>query len=176
MVFSSSHVQKWELDHKKGWAPKDWCFQTVVLEKTLESSLDSKEIKPVNPKGNQHWIFTGRSDAEAEVPILWLPDAKSWLIGKDSCWERLRAGGEEGNRGWDGWQASLTQWSISKPGSWWLTEKPGVLQSMGSQNWTGLSDWTELNWVPTSLGSVCLWSVCSHHLPPGFSWWVQLVS
>ena len=81
--FSSSHVQMWELDHKEGWASKNWCFQTVVLEKTLESSLDSKEIKPVNPKGNQLWIFIGRTDAEAEAPILWPPDAKSPLTGKD---------------------------------------------------------------------------------------------
>ena len=73
----------WELDHKEGWAPKNWCFQTVVLEKTLGSPLDSKEIKPVNPKGNQPWIFSGRTDAEAKAPILWPPDAKSWLIGKD---------------------------------------------------------------------------------------------
>ena len=73
----------WELDNKEGWAPKNWCFWTVVLEKTLESLLDSEEINPVNPKGNQSWIFTGRTDAEAEVPILWPRDAKSWLIGKD---------------------------------------------------------------------------------------------
>ena len=82
--FSSSHVWMWELDHKEGWAPKNWCFQIVVLEKTLESPLDCKEIKPVNPKGNQSRIFIGRTDAEAEVSILWPPDAKSWLIGKDS--------------------------------------------------------------------------------------------
>ena len=79
--FSSSQVQMWELVYKEGWAPKNWCFQTVVLEKTLESPLDSKEIKPVHPKGNQLWIFTGRTDAEA--PILWPPDVKNWLIGKD---------------------------------------------------------------------------------------------
>ena len=79
--FSSRHVQLWELDHKKGWAPKNWFFQTVVLEKTLENPLDSK-IKPDNPKGNQLWIFIGRTDAKAETPILWLPDAKSQLIGK----------------------------------------------------------------------------------------------
>ena len=78
---SSSHVWIWELDHKEGWALKDWCFQVVVLEKTVESPFDSKEIKPVNPKENQPWIFSGRIDAEA--PILWPPDAKSWLIGKD---------------------------------------------------------------------------------------------
>ena len=73
----------WELDHKEGWAPKNWCFQTVVLVKTLESPLDSKEIKPVNPKGNQSWLFTGRTDAEAETPLLWPPDAKNRLIWKD---------------------------------------------------------------------------------------------
>ena len=81
--FSSSHVRMWELDHRQGWALKNWCFQILVLVKTLESPLDSKEIKPVNPKGNQRWIFIGRTDAEAETPILWPPDAKNWLIGKD---------------------------------------------------------------------------------------------
>ena len=78
--FSNSHVQMWQLDHKEGWVPKNWCFQIVVLEKALESPLDYKEIKPVNPEGNQPWIFIGRT--EAEVPVLWPPDAKSWLIGK----------------------------------------------------------------------------------------------
>ena len=81
--FSSSHVQMWELVHEEGWVPKNWCFQIVVLEKTLENPLDCKEIKPVNPKGNQPWIFIGRTDAEAEAPILWQPNAKSQLIGKD---------------------------------------------------------------------------------------------
>jgi len=81
--FSSSHVWMWELDHKESWALKNWCFWTVVLEKTLESPLDCKEIQPVNPKENQPWIFIGRTDAEAEALILWPPDAKSWPIGKD---------------------------------------------------------------------------------------------
>ena len=80
---SCSHVWMWQLDPKGGWAPKNWCFQTVVLEKTLESPLDCKEIQAVNPKGNQSWIFIGRTDAEAEAPILWLPDVKSQLTGKD---------------------------------------------------------------------------------------------
>ena len=80
--FSSSRVQMWKLDHKEGWLPKIWCFQIVVLEKTLESPFDSK-IKPVNPKGNQSWIFIEKTDVEAETPILWPADAKSWLIGKD---------------------------------------------------------------------------------------------
>ena len=81
--FSRSHVWMWELDHKKGWVPKNWCFRTAVLEKTLESPLDSKEIKLVNPKGNQLWIFTGRTGVEAEAPIFWPPVSKNWLIGKD---------------------------------------------------------------------------------------------
>ena len=81
--FSSSHVWMWELDHKEVWVLKNWCFWTVVLEQTLESPLDCKEIQPVHPKGNQSWVFTGRTDAEAETTIFWPPDAKSWLIWKD---------------------------------------------------------------------------------------------
>ena len=81
--FSSSHVWTWELDHKEGWVPKNWWFWTVVLEKTLESPLYCEEIKLVHPKGNQSWIFIGRTDAEAKAPILWPPDAKNWFIGKD---------------------------------------------------------------------------------------------
>ena len=83
MFFSSSHVWMWELDYKESWAPKSWCFCTVVLEKTLDSPLDFKEIHPIHPKENQSWIFIGRTDAEAETPVLWPPDAKRWLIGKD---------------------------------------------------------------------------------------------
>ena len=82
-VFSSSHVWIWELDYKESWALKNWCFLTVVLEKTLESPLDCKETQPLHPKGDQSWIFIGRTDAEAETPILWPPNAKNWLTGKD---------------------------------------------------------------------------------------------
>ena len=82
--FSNSHVCMWELDYKESWVLKNWCFWTVVLEKTLESPLECKEIQPVHPKGNQSWIFIGRTDVEAETPILWPPDAKNWLIGKYS--------------------------------------------------------------------------------------------
>ena len=82
--FSSGQVWMWEFDYKESWEPKNWCFWTLVLEKTLESLLDCKEIKPVNPKENQSWIFIGRTDAEVETPILWPPHEKSWLIGKDS--------------------------------------------------------------------------------------------
>ena len=81
--FSSSHVQMWELDHREGWAPKNWCLRIVLLEKTLESPLDCKEIKPVSPEGSQPWIFIGRTDADSEAPVLWPPDAKNWLIWKD---------------------------------------------------------------------------------------------
>ena len=81
--FSSGHVWMWELDYKESWAPKNWFFWTVVLEKTLESPLDCKQIQPVHPKGVQSWVFIGRTDVKAETPILWPPDAKSWLIGKD---------------------------------------------------------------------------------------------
>ena len=133
---SSSHVWVWELDCKEGWALKNWCFRIVVLEKIREHPLHSKEIKPVSPKGNQHWTFTGRTDTEAEVPILWPADVKSQLIGKDPDWEILRTGGEKGDRGWDGWMASLTQWTWvwASSGSLWWTGKPGVLQSMGWQS------------------------------------------
>ena len=136
-VFSSSHVWMWELDHKESWTLKNWCFWTVVLEKILENPLDSKEVQPVNPKGNQSWISIGRTDAEAETPILYLPDAKRWLIGKDPD-----AGKD------DGWMPSPTQqtWVRVNSGSWWWTGKPGVLQSMGSQRVE--HDWaTELNWA-----------------------------
>ena len=81
--FSSSHVWIWELDYKESWVPKNWCFRTVLLEKTLESPLDCKEIQPVHPKGDQSWVFIGRTDAEAEAPILWPPDGKNWVIWKD---------------------------------------------------------------------------------------------
>ena len=83
MFFSSNHVWMWKLDYKESWAPKNWCFWTVVLEKTLEGPLDCKEIQPVYSKGDQSWVFTGRTDAKAETPILWPPDVKSWLTGKD---------------------------------------------------------------------------------------------
>ena len=106
--FSSGHVWMWELDHKESWAPKNWCFWTVVLEKTLESLLDYKEIKPVNPKGKQSWIFVGRTSAKAKTPILWLPDTKNWLIGKDpdagQDWRQEEKGTTEDEMvGWHHW-------------------------------------------------------------------------
>ena len=126
---------------------------TVVLEKTLESPLDCKEIQPVHPKENQSWVFIRRTDVEAATPVLWLPDAKSWLIWKDpdAGWERLRAGGEGDDRGWDGWMDHRLNghgfgWTTT---NWWWTGRPGVLWFMGSHrvghNWVTELNWTELN-------------------------------
>ena len=116
------------------WMPKNWCFWTMVLDKTLESPLDCK-IKPVSPKGNQFWIFIRRTDVEAETPILRPPVAKSQLIRKDPDAEKSKAGGREDDRRQDGWVVSLTQWTWSEASSriWWRTGKPGMPQSMGLQ-------------------------------------------
>ena len=165
-----------ELGHKEGWPPKNWCFWTVVLERTLESLLDCKEIKPVNSKGNQPLIFIGRTDAEAETLILWLPDAKSWLIGKDPDARRLKAG-ERDNRRWDGWMASPTQWTWvwARSRSWWRTGKPDMLQSTGSQRvghkwvtelncelaetgvWRSVNGMCPAPWIILSFANVFLW-------------------
>ena len=140
---SSSYVQMWDLDNKEGWAPKNWCFLTVVLEKTLESPLDCKEIKPVDPKGNQSWIFIGRTDAEAETPILWPPDAKNWLTGKDpdagKDWRQEEKGmAEDEMIGWHHWLNGHKFEQTLGDGEG--EGKAGMLQSMGSQNQTQLSD------------------------------------
>ena len=133
----------WELDCKESWGPKNWCFWTGVLEKTLESPLDCKEIKLVHPKGNKPWIFIGGWSWNSNTLTNWfLFTGKDLDAGKDWRWE------ENGdNRGWDGWMASQTRWTWvwANCGTWW-TGKPGVLQSMGSQrnrhNWaTELTDW-----------------------------------
>ena len=120
-----------------------WCWRRL-----LESPLDCKEIQPVHSKGDQSWVFIGRTDAKAETPILWPPYVKSWLIGKDWCWEILKAGEEGDIRGWDGWMASMTQWTwvCISFGSWQWTERPGVLQFVGSQRvWHYWA--TKLNWT-----------------------------
>ena len=126
----------WELDHKEGWAHKNWCFWIVVLEKTLGSPLNIKELKPVNLKGNQSWIFTGRTDAEAKAPILWPPDVKWRLIGKDpDAGNDWRQKEKSTAKGWDGWMASPTRWTWIWTNSrrQWRTGEPGILQSMGLQ-------------------------------------------
>ena len=134
--------------------PKNWCFWTVVLEKILESFLDCKEIQPVHSKGDQAWVFTGRTDAKAETPILWPPHAKSWLVGKYPDAGRDWGQEEKGmTRGRDGWMASPTWWTWVwvNSGSWWWTGRPGILQFLGSQRVR--HDWvTELNWTDGSRG------------------------
>ena len=143
--FSSSHVWMSELDHKEGWVPKNWYFQTVVLEKTLESPLDCKEIQPVHPKGDQSWIFIGRTDAEAETPILWPPDVKNWLIEKDpdagKDWRHEEKGATEDEMvGWHHWlngmNLSKLQETVKKREAW----HAAVHRVAKSQTW--LSDWT----------------------------------
>ena len=146
--FSIGHVWMWELDSEESWALKNWFFWTVVLEKTLESPLDCKEIQPVHPKGNQSWVFIGRTVAEAETPILWPPDVKSWLNWKDPDAGKDWGQEEKGTTGRHGWIASPTQWTWVwvDSGSWWWTGRPGVLQFMGLQRVR--YDWvTELNWT-----------------------------
>ena len=148
MVFSSSHAWMWELDYKESWALKNWCFLTVVLEKTLENPLDCKEIQPVHPKGDQSWVFIGGTDVEVETPIIWPPDAKNWLTGKDSDsgkdW-RMERRGLQRMRWLDG-ITDLMDMSLKSSRSWWWTGRPGVLPCMWSQR-VG-HDWaTELNWT-----------------------------
>ena len=157
--FSSGHVWMWELDYKESWGQKDWCFWTVVLKKTLESPLDCKKIQPVHPKGDQSWVFIGRTDVESETPILWLPDAKSWLICKDH------------DAGKDWWQEEKGKMEVEIVGwhhqlnghgfglSLGVGDGQGGLlccSSWGAKSWTQLSSWTELNWISltckTSIG------------------------
>ena len=132
-------------EHRRFDAFELWCWRRL-----LRVPWTVREIQPVHSKGDQSWVFIGRTDAKAETPILWPPHVKSWLIGKDWCWEGLGTGGEGDHRGWDGWMASLTWWTwvCVNSGSWWWTGSPGVLQFMGLQgvrhNWE-----TELNWTET---------------------------
>ena len=134
-----------------------------MLEKTLESPLDCKEIQPIHSEGDQPWDFFGRNNAKAETPELWLYHVKSWLIGKDWCWEGLGAGGEGNDRGWDGWMASPTRWTWVwvNSGSWWWTGRPGMLRFMGSQivvhDWATELNWTELNWNNWMNSRLILW-------------------
>ena len=143
--FSSGHVWMWELDYKESWAPKNWCFWTVVLEKTLESPLDCKEVQPVHPKGDQSWEFIERTDAETETPVLWPCDAKRWLIGKDpdagQDWgQEVKGMTKDEMVGWHHW--------LNGHGFGWTL---GVCDGQGvhgvAKSQIRLSDCTELNWT-----------------------------
>ena len=149
--FPSSHVWMWELDNKESWAPKNWCFWTVVLEKTQESHLDGKEIQPVHPKGNQSWIFIGRTDAKAETPILQPPDSENWLIwkdpdtGKDWRWEEKRMTQDE----MVGWHCQLTGHEFEEaPG---IGDGQGGLARCGPWGRKELDTTEQLNWIEVIL-------------------------
>ena len=154
--FSSSHVWKWELDCEEGWAPKNWCFWTVVLEKTLESLLDCKDIQPVHSEGNQPWDFFGRNDAKAETPVLWPAHAKSWLIGKDSDagrgWGQEEKGTTEDEMaGWhhqlDGREFEWTPGDGDGQGGLACCDSWGHKESDTTERMI----WTELNWRMLSI-------------------------
>ena len=144
----------WELDYEESWAPKNWCFWTVVLEKTLASLLDCKEIQPVHPKGDQSWVFIGRTDVEAETPILWPPHAKSWVIGKDP--DAGRDWGQEEKGMTEDEMAGWYHWLDGREFGWILGVGDGQGDLACCNSWvaksrTRLSDWTELNWRRGSL-------------------------
>ena len=145
--FSSGHVRVWELDYKESWVPKNWCFWTMVLEKTLESPLDCKEIQPVHPRGISPEYSLEGLMLKLKLQYFGHLMRRTYSLEKPWCWETLKAGGEGDDRGWNGWMASANQctWVWASSGSWWWTGKPGVLQPMGLQriwhNWV-----TELNW------------------------------
>ena len=171
-IYLRAECESWTI---KNWAPKNWCFQNVILKKTLEIPLNIKEIKTVNPKGNQPWIFIGRTDAEAEALILFghLCKEPTHCKKRSWCWERLKAGGEGNNRGWDGWMASPTLWTwvwakpweMGKDREAWRAAVQGVTKSR-----TWLSDWTTTtNYHPTiylnSVSRMCHWHSCLHNIP-----------
>ena len=151
--FSSSHIWVWELDYKESWEPKNWCFWAMMLEKTLESPLDFEEIQPVHPKGDQSWVFIGRTDVEAETPVLWPPDVKSWLIWKDpdagKDWGQEEKGTTEDEM--VGWHHRLTGHGFG----WILGVGDGQEGLVCCRSWghkeLDMTEWNELNWIEKDL-------------------------
>ena len=147
---SSSHIWMWELDHKESWALKDWWFWTVVLEKTRESPLDCKNIKPVNPKGNQFWIFTGRTDAEVKAPILWSPEGRTDPLEKTLMLGKIQGGRrrERQRMRWLNGSTDTMDMSLSQLQELVLDREVWHTVVLGvAKNWTLLSNWTDLNWT-----------------------------
>ena len=149
--FSSSHVWMWELDYKESWAPKNWCFWTVVLEKTLDSPLDCKAIQPLHPKGNQSWILLKGLMPKLKLQYFGHLMQRLTHWKRSCCWERLKVGGGGDNRGWDGWIASPTQWTWVwvNSRSWWWTGKPSVLPPPWGHKELDTTEW--LNWTEKSV-------------------------
>ena len=154
--FPSGHIWMWDLDCEKSWAPKNWCFWTVVLGKTPESPLDCKEIQSVHSKGDQPWVFFGRSDAEAETPVLWPPDVKSWLIGKDWCWDwgqEEKGTTEDEMAGWhhglDGRESEWTPGDGDGQGGLACCDSRGRKES----DTTERLNWTELGFPNAEIGA-----------------------
>ena len=149
--FSSSHVWLWELDSKESWVCKNWCFWTVVLQKTFESPLEYKEIQPVHPEGNQSWIYTGRTDVEAETPILWLPDLKNRLIDtKTLILRKIEGRRRRGQWRYRSMQGITNLMKMSLCRLWELVMDSKAWRAtvhVVAQSWTWLSDWTQLNWA-----------------------------
>ena len=156
--FSSSHVWMWELDYKESWVPKNWCFWTVVLEKTLESLLDSKGIQPVHPKGDQSWIFLGLTDDEAETPILWPPDVKSWLTWKDpdagKDWGQEEKGTTEDEK--VGWHHRL-----NGRGFGWTLEVGDGQGGLACCGLWGCQEWDTTEWLNWTEGTFILFSIAA---------------
>ena len=175
--FSSSHVWMWELKYKESWVLKNWCFWTVVLEKTLDSPLDCKEIQPVHPKGNQSWIFIGRTDTEAETPILWPPVVKNWLIGKDpdagKDWRQEDKGMTHMRWGiTDSMDMSLSElWELVMDREAWHAAVHGIAES-DTTEWV-----TELIQSPGASSATLFWDLIKCTLvrvPAGNRWHIQI--